>query len=89
MRSECLPSGKISIYKDFLSSIIICIPQPLSLLDISLLISLVGTLANKNGLKYRHSTNSPVGGTMRGLHLVFLTEKSRQFICTFSTFNYV
>ena len=33
----------------FLFSIIICIPQPLNFLDMILLISFIGTLANKNG----------------------------------------
>ena len=49
MRSECLPYGKISIFMHFLYSVIICIPQPLSLLDMILLNSLIDTLPNKNG----------------------------------------
>ena len=62
MRSECLSYGKISNFIHFLYSIIICIPQPLNLLDMILLISLIGTLPNKNVWRYRHSTYSPIWG---------------------------
>ena len=43
-------------------SIIIYKPQPLSFLDMILLISFIGTLANKNGWMYHHSPYSPVWG---------------------------